>query len=549
MVDLTKISIDDIPIDGHQKEYTRDTYNFPEVLKELKLRTPEKYDYSLADKVVRFALRLKVPEGRLVGTDFKLLTFQIEFLFEVFKLDKKTKQRVVRSAILSISRKNGKTALMAIIVLAFMYIPELVLDNAQLYSLALKRDQASIIFDLMKRIVQQSKALDRLIKVTDSGKKLENLKNGVTYKALSTDAGSSMGYSCLLCVNDEYGQQKDPSMFEAIVSSSGAYDNALDITISTEAPDESYPYNQMIDDYIKNPREENYIKRYALEEEDDPYEPSNWHKSSPAIGFFRSKRDFVEYAKKGQAIPTTEPHYLNLYCNLRISTDKVFMTPTIWKGIQKSGTPEQFYGKKAVAGLDLSLGKLDFSALVVLVENDDGKYVTLPYTFSSNKNLTQRENDMKIPLSAWINNGSIIGVPSETADWDFLGAEIMDILGKFDIQCLYVDAWRFGEIESRFNKSNYIVDIVKVQQSYKGISPLIEVLEQLIYSKKISHLGNAALNFCMSNVIITQDSSGNRKFDKSKAINKIDTAVALLMCMQGVTDHLHQEFEDLVVII
>ena len=550
LIDLETVSLDDIIIDENQKIYTKETYNFETILDDLDLITPEKYDYSLANKVVKFALTLKVPEGEMVGQNFQLLTFQIEFIFEVFKLNNITKARVVKSAILSISRKNGKTAIMAIIVLAFMCLKDLAVKNSQLYSLALKRDQASIIFELMRNIVLQSPVLEKLIKIIPSGKTLRNLKNGVVYKALSTDAGSSMGYSCLLCVNDEYGQQKDPAMFESIVSSSGAYSNALNITISTEAPDGTYPYNQMIDDYIENPKEENYIKRFTVSHDEDAYNPRNWHKSSPALGFFRSKSDFLTYAKKGQSIPSTEPHYLNLYCNQRISTDNVFVTGRIWKGLEREGNEAQYYNKKAVAGLDLSLGRLDFSALVILVEGEkEGEYVALPYTFTSSVDLVQRENDLKIPLSAWINSGDILGIPSKTADWDFMGSEIMRILDLYDIQCLYVDAWRFGEIESRFDKAGYIVDIEKIQQSYKGISPLIEVFEELIYSKKISHLNNSALNFCMQNVVITEDNVGNKKFDKSKSINKIDTAIALLMCMEGITEHLNVEQSSLIHVI
>lgn len=542
MFDLETVSLDDISIDKKQKIYSKENYNFNTIFGDLELITPEKYDYSLADKVVRFALTLKVPEGALVGSPFNLLTFQIEFLFEIFKLDKKTKERVVKSAILSISRKNGKTALSAIIVLAFMVVKELVIRNAQLYSLALKREQASIIFELMKNIVLQSKALEKRIKITDSGKTLKNLENGILYKALSTDAGSAMGLSALLTLNDEYGQARDSSMFEAIVSSSGAYSNALNITISTEAPDGTYPYNQMIDDYIENPREENYIKRYIISHTEDVYDPKNWHKSSPALGFFRSKSDFLTYAKKGQSIPTVEAHYLNLYCNQRISTENVFVSGRVWKELAIKDDVSRYYGRKAVAGLDLSLGRLDFSALVLLVEADkENEYVAIPYTFTSSIDLVQRENDMKIPLSSWINSGDILGIPSKTADWDFMGAEIMRILDLFDTQCLYVDAWRIAEIESRFVKNNYLVPIERIQQSYKGISPLIEVLEELIYGKKISHLDNAALNFCMQNVVITEDNVGNKKFDKAKSINKIDTAIALLMTMQGITEHLNIE--------
>ena len=70
-------------------------------------------------RVIRFIEKyLVIPEGDDVGKPVRLLEFQKLFILEVFDNPHGTKK-----AILSIARKNAKTALIAFIVIAFLVGP------------------------------------------------------------------------------------------------------------------------------------------------------------------------------------------------------------------------------------------------------------------------------------------------------------------------------------------------------------------------------------------------------------------------------------------
>jgi len=84
-------------------------------------RTPQ--GKARAKAVIDFIERLTVPSGTGQGKPFKLDAFQKLFIRDIYEPHIGA-NRAVRRAILSIARKNGKTALIAAIVLAHLVGPE-----------------------------------------------------------------------------------------------------------------------------------------------------------------------------------------------------------------------------------------------------------------------------------------------------------------------------------------------------------------------------------------------------------------------------------------
>src|SRR5690606_12448457 len=98
-----------------------------------------------ADKVIRFIERYCVtPEVADVGKPLVLADFQKQFIRDVYDNPNGT-----RRAILSVARKNGKSGLIAGLLLAHLVGPE-AKQNSQLVSGAMSRDQAALVFNLAK---------------------------------------------------------------------------------------------------------------------------------------------------------------------------------------------------------------------------------------------------------------------------------------------------------------------------------------------------------------------------------------------------------------
>ena len=86
-----------------------------------------------------------IQEGAQVGQPIKLMKFQRKFILDVFDNPHGTSR-----AYLSVARKNGKSALIAAILLAHLVSPE-ARQNSQIISGARSRDQASLVFKLAKK--------------------------------------------------------------------------------------------------------------------------------------------------------------------------------------------------------------------------------------------------------------------------------------------------------------------------------------------------------------------------------------------------------------
>ncbi|HDO7238279.1 TPA: terminase large subunit, partial [Klebsiella pneumoniae] len=91
------------------------------------------------EKVIAFIERYCiVPEGKLIGQPMRLDEFQKLFLLAMYDNPVGTDK-----AYLSIARKNGKTGLIAGILLAHLVGPE-AKQNTQIVSGAMSREQAGI---------------------------------------------------------------------------------------------------------------------------------------------------------------------------------------------------------------------------------------------------------------------------------------------------------------------------------------------------------------------------------------------------------------------
>ena len=128
-----------------------------------------------------------VPEGRLVGRRVVVSAEQRLWLRDIY--DSPT-----RMFILSMGRKNAKTATSAFLLLLHLCGPE-ARPNSSLYSAAQSREQAGILFSLAAKVVRMSPELTSYVHIRDTAKQLFCPELGTLYRALSADASTSFWYA------------------------------------------------------------------------------------------------------------------------------------------------------------------------------------------------------------------------------------------------------------------------------------------------------------------------------------------------------------------
>ena len=130
-----------------------------------------------------------IPESVQVGQPIKLIKFQRKFILDVFDYPHGAKR-----AYLSVARKDGKSALIAAILLAHLVGPE-ARQNSHIISGARSRDQASLVFKLAKKWSDCRLISQILCGSYPRKKMLVGLICNVEFKAIIAGSGSAHGLS------------------------------------------------------------------------------------------------------------------------------------------------------------------------------------------------------------------------------------------------------------------------------------------------------------------------------------------------------------------
>lgn len=477
-----------------------------------------------ADRAIQFIETFcKVPEGPMAGQPVVLEKFQKRFIRDV--LDNKA---ITRRAILSIGKKNGKTCLIAMLLLVFLVGPE-ARANSQIVSGAMEREQAAIIFNYTLKTIEQDPLLRLLVNPVESRKRLEGLLLGVEYRALAAVARSTQGISPILSIMDEIGQVRGPSsdFVDAVSTAQGAYKDGLMVVISTQAADDSDLLSTWIDDALKADDGRKVCHLYAAPAGCDLLDEVAWAAANPGLGTIRSKEDLANLASDASRLPSFAASFRNLNLNQRVSTaTNTFVPPDIWE--KNAAPPSEMKGKKIYGGLDLSAVR-DLTACVFeSLEGDVWPFFWLPA-----EGLREKAKNDKVPYVEWKDKGLLLTTPGASVEYEHVAEFLRGVFDTCDVQAIGFDRQFMRHLLPWLVKAGFTKDelarFIEVGQGFMSMAHPIRTLESKLLNGKLRHGGNPVLRMCVANAAVEQDAAGNRKFNKQRAFGRIDGLVALTM--------------------
>lgn len=486
-----------------------------------------------AARIIEFVERYCVtPDGAQVGQPMVLAEFQKQFIRDVYDNPAGT-----RRAILSVSRKNGKSGCIAALLLAHLVGPE-AKQNAQIVSGAMSRDQAALVFNLASKMVQLSPKLSSIVRIIPSGKRLLGLPLNTEYKALAADGKTAHGLSPVLAILDEIGQVRGPQsdFIDAITTSQGAHAEPLLIAISTAAANDADLLSTWIDDARASQDPRIVCHVYEAPAGCDLLDVEAWKAANPALGLFRSLDDLREQMTQAQRMPSAENSARNLLLNQRVSTFSPFISPDVWKSCGKGELSSSFDGP-VFAGLDLS-ARTDLTALVI-VGQVDGVWHVQPHFWTPSQGLEERARRDRAPYDVWHRQGVLRTTPGATVDYEHVAADMLEIFADLDVQAIAYDRWRIDLMRKELDRLGADLPLVEWGQGYKDMAPALDALEAELLNGRIAHGGHPLLTWCAANAVVTKDPTGARKLDKAKATGRIDGLQALAMSM-GVASRAEQ---------
>lgn len=492
------------------------------------------YDKKKADRVVTFIENLCHTKGKWAGTPFWLLPWQEQLIRDIFGIVKPDGNRQFRTAFVEICKKVGKSELAAAVALYLLYA-----DNepsAEVYGAAADRQQASIVFDVAKQMVEMSPALMKRSKLMGATKRIVNYSNAGYYQVLSAEVGGKHGFSVSGLVFDEIHTQPNRQLYDVLTKgSSDARQNPLHFIITTAGNDRhsiAYELHTKAVDILEGRRVDPtfYPVVYGLKDDEDWEDEANWYKVNPSLGYtvdIERLRDAYREAKQN---PADEITFKWLRCNMWVSSTVAWIPDAIYMRGNEPIDMDALAGRDCYAGLDLS-STGDITALVLIFppRDEEEKYVLLPYFWIPEETIPRRVKANSVPYDIWEKQDYIMSTEGNVIHYDFIEKFIMDLSEKYHILEIAVDRWNATQMIQNLEGEGFT--IVPFGQGFSSMSAPTKEFYRLLMEGRIIHGGNPVLRWMAGNVVIDTDPAGNIKVTKAKSKEKIDGIVAAIMAL------------------
>lgn len=492
------------------------------------------YDKAKADRAVKFIENLCHTKGKWAGKRFWLLPWQEQLIRDIFGIVKPDGYRQFRTAFVEICKKVGKSELAAAVALYLLYA-----DNepsAEVYGAAADRQQASIVFDVARQMVEMSSALLKRSKLMTATKRIVNYGNSGYYQVLSAEVGGKHGFSVSGLVFDEIHTQPNRQLYDVLTKgSSDARQNPLHFIITTAGTDRhsiAYELHTKAVDILEGRRVDPtfYPVVYGLKDDEDWEDEANWYKVNPSLGYtvdIERLRDAYREAKQN---PADEVTFKWLRLNMWVSSTVAWIPDAIFMKGNEEIDLAALEGRDCYGGLDLS-STGDITALVLMFppRDEDEKYILLPFFWVPEETIPQRVKAASVPYDIWERQGYLLSTEGNVIHYDFIEKFINDLAEKYHICEIAVDRWNATQMIQNLEGDGFTM--VPFGQGFASMSGPTKDFYRLLMEGQIIHGGHPVLRWMAGNVVVDTDPAGNIKVTKAKSKEKIDGIVAAIMAL------------------
>ena len=508
------------------------------------------WEESRALRVVSFIEKFIVhTKGRHARTPFILADWQkeeiIRPLYGTVAFDDQYNEwvRQYRIAWLEMARKNGKSEILS--ALALYHLIADGEESAEVYSVAADRDQASLVYNTAKRMVELSPALAKRIEIIDSKKRLVFAKTNSFYQVLPGDAAGALGTNPSAVLFDEVLTQRDRHLWDSLRQGFGTRREPLLIAATTAAYTTAafalaeHEYGEMLQrDPVKDPSRfvfmRNCPRDWDWTDEGEP--PSlehpkgtGWYLANPALGDFLNINNLRAEAKEAAEKPSAQNAFRVFRLNQWTSQAERWLDMHIWdaNGTQ-AFTRDQLKGRDCVAGLDLASTQ-DFTAWVLLFPGSptdataDG-FTVLPHFFIP-RSAIQARSAMRDRMEQWEREGFLTVTEGKVTDYDEIAVRVEQDAGHFRIRLLGYDPWNATHLISQIEERGQAT--VKVPQTAPRLNDPCKALESALAERRLWHGAHPVLRWMADNVELEITGDGLMKPSKKRSGEKIDGIAAL----------------------
>jgi phage terminase large subunit-like protein len=491
---------------------------------------PYVFDLARAERFFRFAEKLKHYKGEWAGQFIVLQPYQKFRLGSIFGwVHMTTGLRRFRNSYNEIPRKNGKSLEAAVVALYVTFFDGE--PGAEGYCAATKRDQAKLVFNDAKKLVQSSGLKARInvlaanLHRDDTASKLE---------PLGADHDSTDGLNPNLVNIDELHAHKTRGLIDVLETATGARRQPLVFKITTAGDDPVSPCGdehdyacKVLDGILVDERYFAFIAH--ADQGDDWKAPATAAKANPNYGVSVNPEDLAGKVTKATSMPSAAATYKQKHLNLWVNATAPCLSVDGWRKGQSDWTEADLDGEECFVGVDLA-SKIDLCAVSFVFPPAPGRptWRMIQRLFTPADTIADRAHRDRAPYPVWVDQGWLIAVPGTSIDHDLVRQAILKERGRFDILKIGFDPWHADTpIKNLVSLDGFAEEqVLEVPQTYAGMSAACLKVQADILAGEFDARRCPVTAWSVSNVVGQRDGKDNLMFAKGKSRGRIDPVIA-----------------------
>ena len=503
-------------------------------------RFPYRFDAGRADRFFRFASKLRHYKGQWAGSRIDLQPHQQFRLGSLFAwVHEDTGLRRFRTAYNELPRKNGKSLEAAVVALYATFFDHE--PGAEGYCIATKREQAKIVFNDCKKLVQSSGLRSRVAVLTanlhrdDTASKLE---------PLGADRDSTDGLNPQLVTIDEAHAMKHRGLIDVMETATGARRQPIINWITTAGADIFSPCGdqhdyacKVLDGIITDDTLLAFIAH--ADPGDDPWAESTWRKANPNFGVSVLAEDLRALASKARHMPPAAAAFKQKRLNEWVHTLTPWLSLDGWRrGQSTTWTLEDQAGAPCFIGVDMS-SKVDLTAVVLVFPPtaERSTWRIVPQCVTPDDTLDDRAHRDRAPYRTWLTptrlGATLRTNPGNRIDQDVIIELVREAAARFDVQGVGLDPWNAGNLVKVLGDAG--LKVVEIPQNLAQMSGPSKDFEADVLDGLIDAGGDALMTWCVSNVVVQRDQKDNMYPTKKRSRGRIDPVIAALLARKLAT--------------
>jgi len=460
-----------------------------------------------------------------------LQPWQTFILATVFGWVRSDGRRRFKTAYIEIPRKNGKSTLSAAVGLYMLSKDGE--PGAQVYSAAVTRDQAKIVFEDAQAMAKREEGFRKRYGIQVNAHNINILEKASKFEALSAEANSLDGLNIHCAIEDELHAHKTRAVFDVLETSMGSRTQPLHWLITTAGSNRSgicYEQHSYLKKILEKVAEdESYFGIiYGLDDGDDWRLESNWRKANPNYEISIYPEDFKRLAGKAQEMASAQNAFLTKRLNVWVNADTSWMDMLKWDKCRDERLKlADFETENCWIGIDLA-SKLDIASVCILFKHGADYYAFLRH-YLPEDNVKSEAHAKSAHCQGWAIQGWLTLTPGNMIDLDFIEEDLRGLLGRFDVNVLAFDPWQAAQMQARLLADN--APVATVSPNVQNFSDPMKTLEGLVLAAKFHTNDDPIITWMISNVVCHRDAKDNIYPRKETPENKIDGVVALLTAL------------------